>query len=266
MQNRQLSPTLTTILVINLICLILFTLMQSPQMQFMQSKLSLHLFNSERFLPTQFVTYMFLHADMGHFLSNMLGLLIFGSLLEQFWGPKRFWTFYLVTGIGGGIVFSLARYIEHYALFQMIDMFLSNPTPELFDSLCLKYYSFDSRQDLTPLVKSFYENASLKMTCMDNALVMKENIAGHPCVGASGAVFGLLFAFAYLFPNTELNLMFIPIALPAKIFVLLYGAYELIFGIYKIPGDRVAHWGHLGGVLFAYLLLFIWQKSRKSLF
>lgn len=266
MQNRQLSPTLASILVINLICLILFTFVNTPQVNELQDKMALHLFNSSRFFPTQYLTYMFLHANMGHFLSNMMGLLIFGTLLERFWGEKRFLIFYLVTGIGGGIVFTLARYVEHYELFQSIDLFLLSPTPELFDTLSTKYYIFDSHVDLTDKVKAFYEHKELKSSCIQDAINMKENVAGYPCVGASGAIFGLLFAFAYLFPNTELSLMFLPITLPAKIFVLLYGAYELFFGLYKAPGDKVAHWGHLGGVLFAYILLYIWQKSRKSLF
>lgn len=262
MQNRQLSPTLASILVINLVCLLLM-----PYMPSIENKLALHLFNSNQFLPTQYITYMFLHADMGHFLANMMGLLVFGALLERFWGEKRFLIFYLVTGIGGGIVFSLVRYYEHYELFASIDLFLSNPSPDLFEAVYFKYYKFDPSRDLTELVQEFYRDGSHKQYCMNLVADWKEHVAGgQPCVGASGAIFGLLFAFAYLFPNTELSLMFLPITLPAKIFVLVYGAYELFFGIYKVPGDRVAHWGHLGGILFAYIMLYIWQKSRKSLF
>lgn len=261
MQNRQLSPTLTSILVINLICLLVI-----PNIPAAENKLALSLFNSNQFIPTQYITYMFLHANMGHFLSNMMGLLVFGTLLEKFWGEKRFLIFYLVTGIGGGLVFSLVRYYEHYELFQSIDLFLSHPSPDLFEAVYYKYYKLDPSLDMTDVVKKFHHDIGQKDYCINLVSSWKEGIAGHHCVGASGAIFGLLFAFAYLFPNTELSLMFIPITLPAKIFVLVYGAYELFFGIYKIPGDHVAHWGHLGGILFAYIMLFIWQKSRKSLF
>ncbi|HTF82358.1 MAG TPA: rhomboid family intramembrane serine protease [Cytophagales bacterium] len=266
MQNRQLSPTLATLFIINLVCLLIFTTFQGYQLSAIENKLALHLFNSNQFIPFQYITYMFLHANMGHFLSNMLGLLLFGTLLEKFWGEKRFLIFYLITGIGGGIVFSLARYVEHYELFKAMDLFLNNPTPDLFDAVYYKYYRIDQSLDLTDLVRQYYKDASQKDYCISLVAGWKEHIAGAPCVGASGAVFGLLFAFAYLFPNTELSLMFLPITLPAKFFVLFYGAYELFFGIYKLPGDRVAHWGHLGGVMFGYLVLYIWQKSRKSLF
>lgn len=261
-----MTPTVKQILILNFVCFLLFNFFPFSATSLLYDKMALHLFNSESFIPTQYITYLFLHADFVHFLTNMMGLLVFGSLLESIWGAKRFWIFYLVTGIGGGIVFSLVRYAEHYELFMAINNFLSNPSPELFDTLSRKYYMFDKSFDYSNLVNNYYLHPKEHSQYSHIVFQWKEMIAGGICVGASGAIFGLLFAFAYYFPNTELMLLFVPVPIKAKYFVLLYGAYELFVGINKIQGDNVAHWGHLGGILFAYILILIWQKSRKSLY
>jgi membrane associated rhomboid family serine protease len=125
---------------------------------------------------------------------------------------------------------------------------------------------FNNSHDLTPIIKSFYANKSQANEFIALAQSWKSNINSSVCVGASAAVFGLLFAFAYYFPNTEVSVLFLPFTMPVKYFVIIYGAIELYFGVNRIPGDKIAHWGHLGGIIFAYILIMIWQKSRKSLF
>lgn len=85
-------------------------------------------------------------------------------------------------------------------------------------------------------------------------------------VGASGAIFGILMAFGMLFPNTELFLLFFPFPIKAKYFVLFYGLYELYAGFGRVPGDNVAHFAHLGGMLFAFILIKIWRDKRNTFY
>jgi membrane associated rhomboid family serine protease len=84
--------------------------------------------------------------------------------------------------------------------------------------------------------------------------------------GASGAVFGILMAFGMLFPNTELMLLFFPFPIKAKYFVMLYGAFELYTGLQRAPGDNVAHYAHLGGMLFAFILIKVWERNRTHFY
>ncbi|MFN8436542.1 MAG: rhomboid family intramembrane serine protease [Cytophagales bacterium] len=266
MQPRNLSPTVTKLLIANAIFSLVFNFLYIPALQGVYSKLSLHLFNSPEFIPTQLVTYLFVHGDIGHFISNMLGLIVCGTLLETFWGEKKFIIFYLVTGIGAGIVFNLVRYYEYHDIFSMIDAFLKSPNPDSFDLVCRKYYTINSSFEFTGYVQNFYNQPTQLSAPVKVVHSMQDTLLSGSCVGASGAIFGLLFAIAYYFPNTEFSLMFIPINIKAKYMVFLLGLYEITSGVYKIPGDKVAHWGHLGGIIFAYILIHFWQKSRKSLY
>ena len=178
----------------------------------------LRYFGASEFEPYQLITYMFSHStyDIWHIIGNMFALYMFGSSLEQTWGAKRFLQFYLITGIGAGVLYQLASGIELY------------------------------------LAADTFSTAALSM--QDQAYM---NI---PMVGASGAVFGILLAFGMLFPNVRLMLLFPPIPIKAKWFVLFYGLYELYATIQNSPTDNVAHLAHLGGMLFAFILIKMWKK------
>lgn len=187
--------------------------------------LGLMFYKSEAFHPWQFVTYMFMHDPSGftHVFFNMFALFMFGQTLERVWGPKRFLFYYFFTGIGAGIV-----------------------------QQCT--WLFDYRE----VISAFSANmkiSGLSETDFWNML--------PPTVGASGAVFGILLAFGMLFPNARLMLLFPPIPMKAKWFVIIYGALELVLGVANFSGDNVAHFAHLGGMLFGIILILFWKKRDK---
>ena len=153
------------------------------------------------FLPVQFVSHMFMHANPTHLLFNMFGLFMFGSAVENFWGPKRFLFYYLFCGFGAAIA-------------QLV--------------------------------------------------VMGTDGGSGAMLGASGAVFGLLAAFGMLYPNQIIMLLFPPIPMKAKYFVLIYGAIELFAGFGKV-NDGIAHLAHLGGAIFGFLLILYWRKFGTNL-
>ncbi len=233
--------------------------------------LSLRNLHSEHFLPFQFITYMFLHGSTMHLLSNMFGLFIFGPLLEQFWGPKRFLIFYLVTGIGAGILYSGINYMETNSFANAVEKYNEQPSPGEFKHILEKKANIDVGRNaqLNSFIYDYSdhpENASYinesKQT-LQQVLYMKSN---SQMVGASGAIFGILLAFGMLFPNTKLMLLFPPIPIKAKYFVAIYGLFELFSGIHQGVGDNVAHFAHLSGMLVAFVLLKYWKKDRKKFF
>lgn len=189
---------------------------------------SLHYYKSSLFKPHQMVTHMFMHADVSHILFNMFGLWMFGSVLERFWGPKKFLIFYLICGIGSAIFEQLLMPYDSLQAAKNTTEYLANP------------------EMLQQIVESFKEyNYSL---------------------GASGAIMGVLAAFAYLFPNTELFVMFIPIPVKAKYVIPVFVLIDLFGGIYRIKGDNIGHFAHLGGAIIGFLLVLYWNKTNKKTF
>lgn len=160
--------------------------------------LGLYSIPTGEFYIYQLVTYMFTHTEFWHLFFNMFALYMFGRSLEYYWGPKRFLIYYMITGIGAGLIQLLVCYL------QGIDTFT---------------------------------------------------------IGASGSVFGILLAFGMIFPNIPLYIMFIPIPIKAKYMVIGYGLLELYFGISNRAGDNVAHFAHLGGMLFGIFMILYWKKK-----
>ena len=185
--------------------------------------LGLHFPLAPDFNIIQLVSYMFMHAGFSHIFFNMFAVYMFGRVLENVWGPKRFLIFYMVTGIGAGIIQELTW------LYDFRDV-ISAPQEMI---------NIGGGRILTK--PEFYD---LFVT-----------------VGASGAVFGILLAFGMLFPNVPLYLMFIPIPIKAKYFVIFYGLAELTMGVANFSGDSVAHFAHLGGMLFGYVLIKYWKNK-----
>ncbi len=201
--------------------------------------LSLYYPTSKQFGIWQFVTYMFMHGSFTHILFNMFALWMFGNVLENVWGPKRFLNYYLLTGIGAGITHLVIAYIR--IAFSGYEL-----TPDQFDLVYSEGFK----------VLQSGRNYS------DPAMGLYNMIMNVPTVGASGAVFGILLAFGMMFPN---SLIYIYFAFPikAKYFVIIYGAIELFSGITNRPGDNVAHFAHLGGMLFGFALIMYWKKKGK---
>jgi hypothetical protein len=199
---------------------------------------------SEYFKPYQFFTYMFMHGDFYHIFFNMVSLWMFGSTIENYWGWKRFSTFYVVTALGGATIYLIVKYFEINQLKQQlpIDLYNSviNEGVQIFKSG--QMYSNNKANDLYYMINA-------------------------PVIGASGAVYGVLLAFGMMFPNTEIMMLFLPIPIKAKYLVLIMGAMELLLGINNRAGDNVAHFAHLGGMLFGFILVKYWNKNnRKTLY
>lgn len=189
----------------------------------------LHQFQSNDFRPHQLITHIFMHGSFTHLFFNMFALWMFGKILENIWGEKRFLIYYMITGIGAAFIHLL---ISQYQIIS-----ISNQIPELVSIAIEGKYnpSIPLSKNLTQLIIT-------------------------PTVGASGAVFGLLLAFGMLFPNALLYLYF-AIPIKAKYFVIGYGILELYAGISNNPADNVAHFAHLGGMIFGYILIKYWKKN-----
>ena len=213
--NLGALPTVTkNLLIINVIIwLAQFVLFRRTDFDLTQ-QFGLHFPASDNFRFYQLVTYMFLHDpySFSHVFFNMFAVFMFGRTLEQVWGPKRFLTYYMVTGIGAGLVQILVMYIRISAELP----------PELFS--------------------------------MVNSIT----------IGASGSVFGILLAFGMLFPNAQLFIIPFPFPIKAKWFVIGYGLLELIFGVANRTGDNVAHFAHLGGMMFGIFMILYWRKKDRS--
>lgn len=204
--------------------------------------LGLYFPKSDRFMPLQIVTHMFMHGSFWHLFFNMYALYIFGQVLENVWGPKRFFIFYIVSGLGAALTHEAVIAFQYAHLAQSIGP----------DNL---------REVLSEGTAYFKQQQVFTDPEMKN-LQMLLNI---PTVGASGAIFGVLLAFGVLFPNTQLMLLFPPIPIRAKYFVFIYGAIELYMAITQ-PGSNIAHTAHLGGMLFGYLLIRYWRKTTHTLY
>lgn len=229
-----MPPVVMNLIIINAIFLLITFLFQEKIS--MYKLLGLFYLTSENFKSWQFVSYMFMHGDFTHLLFNMFALWMFGSVLENVWGPKRFLTFYMVTGIGAGLVQLLVAFIRIQSLEAVI-------APE----------------QLQEIYTNGHELWLQGQTYSDEAMAALHRILNIPTVGASGAVFGILLAFGMLFPNTMIYVFF-AIPVKAKYFVIIYGALELYFGVTGTQ-DGIAHFAHLGGMVFGYFMIKYWKQK-----
>jgi len=256
----NITPMVRNILIINVVAFLAFDYFGSSDM------FALYNFQSSRFRYYQLVTHIFMHGGFGHLFGNMFTLFIFGPMLESRWGGDRFLLFYLVTGIGASILFLAVQTYEFKELKTDTEQYINNPTPINF----MNYQEVHLQNQYIELTKAFRNEPSSSEIINFTVQVAKKfynSIIEISSVrGASGAVFGILMAFGMLFPNTELMLLFFPFPIKAKYFVMLYGAYEIYAGIQRQPGDNVAHYAHLGGMLFAYILIKFWEKERANFY
>jgi len=202
----------------------------------------LHQFQSDDFMPHQLVTHIFMHGNLTHLIFNMFALWMFGKVLENVWGGKKFLIYYMITGLGAAIIHLGVSQYEIMSLQAQIS------TTDLSRLLDDGKYILANNQNYT------------------NPIMGKLNLLIHtPTVGASGAVFGVLLAFGMLFPNALLYIYF-AIPIKAKYFVILYGILELYAGISNNPADNVAHFAHLGGMIFGFLLIKYWKKNSNTFY
>jgi membrane associated rhomboid family serine protease len=229
--------------------------------------LGLYYFESEYFRPYQIVTHMFMHGGLAHLFFNMFALWMFGRVLETVWGSQRFLIYYFVTGLGAAALHTFVNYLEISSMMASAQDFMNQPTPELFAAFIDNHITRPRREVYDFIIRwsdnpenSAYITQAVNM--VRNSVTAQMNI---PTVGASGAVFGVLLAFGMLFPNTRLLLLFPPIPIKAKYFVIAYGLLELYLGLTR-PGSNIAHFAHLGGMLFGYLLIRYWNRNTRKFY
>ncbi|HEX5024611.1 MAG TPA: rhomboid family intramembrane serine protease [Agriterribacter sp.] len=224
---QVLPVVVKNLLIINGLVFLAQKIFENTGMLSLENIFALHDVHSVYFRPHQLVTHLFMHGSFGHILFNMFALWMFGNVLENYWGAKRFLLFYIACGLGAGILHLIVLYYENI------------PIMELFHALPIE------QQDELLYSPTFKINTAT--------------------LGASGAVFGCLAAFGYLFPNSLIYLYFF-IPIKAKWFVLMYAAMELFLGVQNSAGDNVAHWAHLGGALVGFLMVLYWNKTNRRKF
>jgi membrane associated rhomboid family serine protease len=226
---QMIPPVIKNLIIINGLVWLAELTLGSNVVEWIFNMFALHDVHSALFKPHQLVTYMFLHDNHSfqHILYNMFALWMFGAVLENYWGAKKFLIFYMVSGIGAAVVHLAVLYHE---MAPVMDQFHLLP-PEV-------------QQD-------YLYNPSFRVN--------------EPTLGASGAIFGCLAAFGYLFPNQYIYLYFF-VPIKVKWFVLGYAALEFFNGVSPSAGDSVAHWAHLGGGLVGLLLVIYWNRTDRRNF
>jgi membrane associated rhomboid family serine protease len=243
----NITPTVKQLLIINFIFFI-----GSQIVPVSYDLFALHFPVSDEFRIWQLITHMFMHApfpNVMHILFNMFALYSFGSALEHFWGGKKFLFFYISCGLGAALLHTLVNY---YFFQDSITTLIANGFNKVDIIELLNQGKIDTRwQEL--LSVSDFENFTSSYF--------------GTVIGASGAIYGLLVAFAYMFPNAELALMFIPVPIKAKYFVPGILAIDLFLGfkgqsIFGAGSTGIAHFAHIGGALTGFIMMWIWKKNQ----
>lgn len=236
---RNIPPVTKNLIIINLMIWLACELIV-PFGAVMNRTCGLHYFMSPDFRFWQPLSYMFMHGGFTHVLFNMFAVWMFGAVIERVFGSARYLLFYLTVGVGAALIQEgvYAIWINHLA-------------EALPDGITL---SEIARKGATLMNQGLNWN--------DATLGNINLLINGSTVGASGAVFGILLAFAMIFPNMPMYIMFIPVPIKAKWLVLGYGALELFLGVTGLqPG--VAHFSHLGGMLIGWLLIVYWRKRGE---
>jgi len=219
---NNLPPVTKNLLIINVLCFFGYQVAKRYGID-LNDTLGLHFFLASDFNLAQLVTYMFMHANLQHIFFNMFAVWMFGRTLEHVLGSKRFLIYYMVCGIGAGLVQEVVQYAQ-YAL-------------EL----------------------SHYDSVDMGVSIIP----MEEFLNMMTTVGASGAVYGILLAFGMLFPESRMFVFPLPFPIKAKFFVIGYAVIELLSG-FGSSGDGIAHFAHLGGMIFGFLLIMYWRKKNRN--
>lgn len=267
-----LTPVVKNLIIINVLFFLASIVFQSSMGVRIEDYLGLHVPMAEKFSSYQLVTYMFLHAypSFAHIFFNMFALFMFGRMLEMVWGPKKFLIYYFATGIGAALIHLITQYYEIAPVLKELNHFMNNASHEnlqLFLSDHFQISSLDMKRNFDGFVSSYN---SIYNADPESAISLSKEflyqwridfLNNHVTVGASGSVFGILLAYGMLFPNTQLMLLFPPIPIKAKYIVIIYGVIELFMGVAKFSFDNVAHFAHLGGMLFGFILIKYWQRK-----
>ena len=229
--------TVTALIAINV--LIFFA---SNSVVSLNDLLALYFPQNENFAPWQFASHMFMHGGLTHLLFNMFGLWMFGTQLENIWGGKRFLIFYFSCGIGAALIYTAINYYQFNSVYTLLRETGLN--------------SFD--------IQSMIDARSYPPQILSEEQAIQLISTFHtPMVGASGAIYGILVAFAFNFPNNKLMLLFLPYPIAAKYFVPALIGLDLFSGVtgFSIFGGGVAHFAHVGGAIIGFLMMIYWRKK-----
>lgn len=263
----NLTPTVKQLLIINVMIFIGAQFIRDLDPLF-----ALHYFDDSRFRIWQLITHMFMHANIMHIAFNMFALVSFGSTLEQAWGSQKLLFFYLSCGVGAALIQLGINHLEiQHILENASNLNLSHATTkEILNISASDGVNFRSdlfSKGLQPILEQAGKINLLTQESYD-ALYLATFHSQTPMVGASGAIYGLLVAFAFMFPTAELAMMFIPIPIKAKYFVPIILAVDLIMGLRgnSIFGDDrggggVAHFAHIGGAIIGFIMMWYWKKN-----
>jgi len=216
---------------------------------------SLYYFDNPNFKVWQPITHMFMHADFMHILFNMFALYMFGSPLEMVWGKKKFLFFYFSAGLGAAVIHTLVNYYHVQSGFQALLDAGRTPT-QILEQMA------DIMSQVASNATGQYSTREYGGVPIQQIGAMTESYEGY-ARGASGAVMGVLVAFGLLYPNMELMLLFLPIPIKAKYFIPVLVLIDLFSGLTGVSlfGQGIAHWAHLGGALFGFVMAYYWKKN-----
>ena len=206
--------------------------------------MSLHYYKNDKFIISQILTHMFMHGSIGHIIFNMIALWMFGSTLVTVWGNNKFIFFYISCGVGAALFQLTAYYIN-----------IESITSELLG------YGL-SIQDVNNILKTGSYNTSLLDFISEGRLSSMYFDYNSVMVGASGAIYGVVVAFAFLFPNSRLMLLFPPIPIKAKYLVPLLILGDLFFGFTSASIGPIAHFAHIGGAVTGFLIMWYWKNNQ----
>lgn len=267
----RMTPAVKNLLIINVLMFAAAYVFSNSLSMNLNDLLGLHYVTAPSFGIWQFVSFIFMHSGVSHIFFNMFALWMFGTLIEETLGTKRFITYYLICGIGSGIIQQIALTVDMAPTLSAIDNILNHWDPDAFKELFATQIIPVSHECVSLMNKFAHEYNELIGSSPEAAASAARTflmtyqdlyVDAHVTVGASGAVYGILLATGMMFPNMPMYIMFIPIPIKAKWVVIGYGVIELLQGTELMGYDNVAHWAHLGGMIFGIIVLKMWRVGR----
>jgi membrane associated rhomboid family serine protease len=274
----MMPPVVKNLLIINGLMFLASLTFESSIGLDLNDLLGLHYFQSEKFNIFQIFIYMFMHGSISHIFFNMFAVWMFGSAIENVWGSKRFLIYYLLTGFGAAIIHYITIYIDMAPIISQMEAIIYSPNADAIIGFANahpwgNYIDSIRYPQIYEETLEFYNNTLQTLNTNPNdsgalrdASVFFQDYLRHylnlpNVIGASGSLFGILLAFGMMFPNMKLYMIFIPIPIKAKYLMIGYGAMELFSAIQDNPGDNVAHFAHIGGMLFGFIIIKFWEKT-----
>ena len=256
----------TTPIVLNLIIINVIVYFTGEMLHTTNDFLSLHYIGAGAFNPIQFFSYMFVHGSGMHIFSNMLGLFFFGPILERHWGSKKFLSYYIICGIGAGMLYSGYVYYEIHVLKQAVNAYISQPNAQAFSDFLNKHAHEVYLQNFQ-FINEFANSPTNPRFISESVDFVKQTLmhrANTTMVGASGALYAVLLGVGIIFPYLEVFLLFPPFPVKMMYMVIFYGLSSVYGMVQNQPGDNVAHFAHLSGMIVGFVLLKVWGERRAD--